>query len=197
MLAIAGLYFYHQSAISHDAIVTAQRSQVVDQQLSGLQHGSLKSATMLSEVQQNLVAVSEKLDNEIRALNDRLVTINDQAESLDGRINSLSPFSRIGSDNIIHGSQWLSQQPADSYAIQVAAMAGKNEMYDLARRYNHYLKDPLSYYTVESGNSAQFVLVSAGYANEQEAAAALRRLPRYVNFQRPALSRMADIHEQL
>ena len=195
MVAIAGLYFYHQSEMSHDAIVTAERTQIVDQQITGLQHDNVKSAATLAEVRDNLVALNEKLNGEVSTLNDKLQTMNDQADSLDGRISSMSPFSQIGRSNVIHGPQWLSQQPADQYAIQVVSVADKKEMYDIAQRYNRYLKDELSYYTVKSGQVDRYVLVSGGYATESEADAVLWRLPRYVNFQRPAKTRMSDIQQ--
>jgi chromosome segregation ATPase len=195
--AIAALYFYHQSEMSHDAIVTAERTQVVDQHISGLQQRDLESAASLSEVRENLLALNEKLDGDISTINAKLQAVNDQADSLDGRISSISPFSQIGSSNVVHGPQWLAQQSADDYAILVASVTDKSEMYDIAQRYNHYLKDELSYYTVNSGGGEKFVLVSGGYAQERDAAAVIRRLPRYVNFQRPAVTRMAEIQKQL
>ncbi len=197
ILAIAGLYFYHQSEMSHEAIVTAERTQVVDQHISSLQQGNMKSAVTISEVQGNLVALNGKLEDEVKALNVKLQNMNDQAQSLDGRISNISPFSQIGSNNIIHGPQWLLQQSADNYAVQVASVTDKNDLYDIAERYNHYLKDELSYYTVKSAQAEKYVLVSGSYASEREAAAVMRRLPRYVNFQRPAITRMGDILKQL
>lgn len=197
ILAIAGLYFYHQSEMNHDAIVTAERAQVVDQHISSLQQGNMKSAVTIAEVQDNLVALNDKLEDEVNTLNGKLQNMNDQAESLDGRISNISPFSQIGSNNIIHGPQWLSQQPADYFAIQVAAVSNKNDLYDIAERYNHYLKDELSYYTIKSGRGEKYVLVSGGYASERQAAAVIRRLPRYVNFQRPVIARMDEVHKQL
>jgi chromosome segregation ATPase len=197
ILAIAGLYFYHQSEMSHDAILTAERTQVVDQHISSLQQGNMKSAVTIAEVQDNLVALNEKLEDEVKTLNGKLQNMNDQAESLDGRISNISPFSQIGSNNIIHGPQWLSQQPADAFAVQVATVSRKNDLYDIAERYNHYLKDELSYYTVKSGQTEKYVLVSGGYASEGQAGAVVRRLPRYVNFQRPFMVRMAELQKQL
>jgi septal ring-binding cell division protein DamX len=141
--------------------------------------------------------LNDKLEAEVKTLNGKLLNINDQTQSLDGRINNISPFSQIGSNNIIHGPQWLSQQPADDFAIQVASVTSKNDLYDIAERYNHYLKDELSYYTVESGRSEKYVLVSGGYASERQAAAVIRRLPRYVNFQRPVMVRMGEVQKQI
>jgi chromosome segregation ATPase len=197
ILAIASLYFYHQSEMSHDAVLTAERSGVVDQQISSLQQDSMKSAITLAEVQDSLVILNDRLDQEVTTLNGKLQNMEDQAQSLDGRISNISPFSQIGSNNVIHGPQWLAGQPADSFVIQVAAVADRKDLYAVAERYNHYLKDELSWYVSKSSGSERFVLVAGGYAGEREAAAVLRRLPRYVNFQRPAIARMGDIQQRL
>jgi predicted nucleic acid-binding Zn-ribbon protein len=197
MLALAGLYFYHQSEMSHDAIVTAERVEVVDQQLTGLQQHSRKSAVTLEQLEHGLVALNDRVDNEVRVLESKLQTLDDQAQSLDGRISTMSSFSRIGSDNIIHGPQWLAQQPAGNYAIQVATVSDRNDLYAIAKRYSRYLTDTLSYYTVATAQAPQYVLVSGGYGSEQGASGVVRRLPRYVNFQRPEIRRMAEIQKQL
>jgi len=166
ILAIAGLYFYHQSEMSHDAILTAERTQVVDQHISSLQQGNMKSAVTIAEVQDNLVALNDKFEEEVKTLNGKLQNINEQAQSLDGRISNISPFSQIGSNNIIHGPQWLTQQPVEHFAIQVASVTDKNDLYDIAERYNRYLKDELSYFTVNSGQAEKYVLVTGGYTSE-------------------------------
>ena len=197
ILAIAGLFFYHQSGVSHDAMMTAERTQEVDQQISGLQQDTVRSAVVLAEVQDNLVTLNERLEQEVQTLSGKLQNMEDQAQSLDGRISNISPFSQVGSNNVIHGPQWLAQQPADSFAIQVAAVGDRKELYDIAQRYNHYLQDELSWYSVNSAGAEKFVLVSGGYADESEAIAVIRRLPRYVNFQRPAITRMGDLQQQL
>ena len=169
----------------------------LDQQLFSLQQGNIISEVTISEVQDNLVALNDKLEDEVKTLNGKLQNINDQAQSLDRRISNISPFSQIGSNNIIHGPQWLTQQPAEHFAIQLTSVTDKNDLYDIAERYNHYLKDELSYFTVKSGQDEKYVLVSGGYTSETEAATVIRRLPRYVNFQRPAMTRMSEIQKQL
>ena len=197
LLAVTFQYFYHQSEMRHDAIVSAERSAMVDQQLSGLKQSSKTSAVTLEQLELGLVALNDRVESEVRALESQLQTLDDQAHSLDGRISTLSSSSRIGSDNIIHGPQWLAQQPAGSFAIQVATVGNRDDLYTLAKRYNRYLNDTLSYYTIATPQASRYVLVSGGYANEQGAATVVRRLPRTVNYQRPVIRRMAEIQKQL
>ena len=197
LLAVTVLYFYHQSEMSHDAIVTAERSEIVDQQLNGLQQSSKTSAVTLEQLELGLVALSDRVESEVRVLESKLQSLDDQAHSLDGRISTLSSSSRIGSDNIIHGPQWLAQQPTKSFAVQVVTVGNRDDLYAVAKRYNRYLNDTLSYYTVATPQGSRYVLVSGGYANEQGAAGVLRRLPRTVNYQRPVIRRMAEIQAQL
>ena len=197
LFAVTVLYFYHRAEMSHDAIVTAERSELVDQQLNGLQQSSKTSAVTLEQLELGLVALSDRVEREVRVLENKLLTLDDQAHSLDGRISTLSSSSRIGSDNIIHGPQWLVQQPAENFAIQVVTVNNKHDLYAVAKRYNRYLSDTLSYYAIATPQASRYVLISGGYANEQVAAAVMRRLPRTVNYQRPVIRRMAEIQKQL
>ena len=197
VLAIAGLFLFYQNGMNQDALMTAQRTEAVDQHISSLQQEDLKSAVTISEVQDNLVSLNEKLESEVGTLKDKLQAMDDQAQTLEGRISGLSSFSQIGSSNVIHGPQWLAQQPSRHYAVQVASVNNKKDLYVIAQRYNRYLKDELSYYTAGSGDSAKYVLLSGGYASQQQAAAVKARLPRYVNFQRPLVTRMDEVHKLL
>ncbi|MBT8130557.1 MAG: hypothetical protein KJP10_11230 [Gammaproteobacteria bacterium] len=197
MLAVAVLYFYHQAEMNHDAIVTAEKAKVVDQQLDGLEQSSKKSALTLEQLEHGLLVLSDRFDNEVRVMKTKQQAMDDQALSLDGRISALSSSSRIGSDNIIHGPQWLARQPSESFAIQVTTVSNRSDLYAIAKRYNRYLNDALSYYTVDTGNARSYVLVSGVYAGEQAAYGFLNRLPRTVNYQRPVVRRMAEIQKQL
>jgi len=197
LLAIAGLYFYHQSEMTQDAVVTAERTQVVDQHISSLQQDSMNSALTISEVQDNLITLNKKLDDKIKTVNNKLQTVDDQAQTLAGQINNMSPFSQIGSNNVIHGPNWLAQQPVEQFAIQVTTVNDRQGLYETALRYSRILNDELSYYTLKTAGGEKFVLISGGYSSDQEAAAVIRRLPRYVNLQRPAITRMAEVQQQL
>jgi chromosome segregation ATPase len=197
VLAVAILYFYDQAKMNHDAMVTAERAKVVDQQLGSLQQSGKKSALTLEQLEHGLLVLSDRLDNEVRVLKAKQQAMDDRAQSMDGRINTLSSSSRIGSDNIIHGPQWLAQQPSESFAIQVTTVSNRDDLYAIAKRYNRYLKDALSYYTVDTGNTRSYVLVSGVYPGEQAATGFLRRLPRTVNYQRPVIRRIAEIQQQL
>ena len=197
VIAIAGLYFYHQSKMSHDAIITAERKQAIDQHINSLQLESMKSAETITGVQDKLVALNEKLEHEVTALNRKLQTMDDQAQTLEGRMSNMSSYSRTGGTNLIHGPQWLAQQPAEQYAVQVASVSKKKDLYNIAQRYHRHLQDELSWYRVRSGNQAKYVLLSGGYPTEADAAAARLRLPGYVNYQRPSVTRIGDVQKQL
>ena len=197
LLAVAVLYFYHQVERKHDAIVAAEQAQLVDQQLDGLQQFSNKSTITLEQLEHGLLVLSDRLDNEVRVIKAKQQAVDDHAQSLDGRISAISSSSQIGSDNIIHGPQWLAQQPAENYTIQVATVSNSNDLYAVAKRYNRYLNDTLSYYTVGTARAPRYVLVSGSYGSEQDTSDKVRRLPRTINHQRPVIRRMAEIKNQL
>ena len=197
VIAIAGLYFYDQSKMSHDAVITADRKQVVDQHINSLQLEKMKTAVTVAGVQDKLVELNEKLEHEVTALNRKLQAMDDQSQTLEGRTSNMSSYSRTGRTNVIHGPQWLAGQPAEQFAVQVASVSRKADLYNIAKRYYRYLQDELSYYKVRSGNQEKYVLLSSGYATEADAAAARLRLPGYVNYQRPSVTRIGEVQKQL
>ena len=197
VFAIAGLYFYQLSNMSHEAVVTAERQQAVDRYITRLQQENMKSAETISEVQDKLVALGKQLEHEAMELNDKLRAMDEQAQTLDGPISEMSSSRRIRSNNVIQGPRWLAQQPAERFAVQVASAGDKNELYNIAQRYSRYLQDELSYYRDKSGRGRKYVLLSGAYASEADAAAVRSRMPAYVNFRRPAVIRIGEVQKQL
>ena len=194
-LAIAGFYFYQSSHNDAVAVNTTERVQVVDSVISDV---TTELGTFNQHVNQELVALNEKLADEVDVLNDKLTVVNkkvqsldDQSQSLDGRVSRISPLNDFGGDNTIHGAHWLAEQSADKFVIALASVSNKKEMYEIAMRYNHYLSQPLAYYT----NGGKYVLVYGGFDSGRAASAAMRRMPHYINSQRPAVKSMADIQK--
>ena len=135
------------------------------------------------------------VETDLKTINQKLITVDDQLNSVDGRLSHISPFSQFGKDNTIHGPQWLATQAADRYAVLVASTASKKELYDIAQRYSHYFKENLSYYAVNSAKGEYYVLVYGSFPNNDEAAAAVRDMPHQINFQNPVISRIGDIQK--
>jgi chromosome segregation ATPase len=194
-LAIVGFYFYQTNYNDAVAVNTTERVQVVDTQISDV---NTELGAFNEHVNNELVALNEKLADEVDVLNDKLSvvnrkvqTLNDQSQSLDGRVSRISPLNDFGGDNTIHGTQWLAEQSAGKFVIALASVSDKKEMYEIAMRYNHYLKQPLAYY-VDGG---KYVLVYGGFDSGNAADAAMRRMPHYINSQRPAVKSMAEIQK--
>ncbi len=197
LIAVALLYFYQQSIVQDDALLTAERTQVIDQQITGLQAENQLSSASMSDMQNDLVVLNKKLAAEVNSIEHKMQGMDDQVQSLDGRINDISPFSQFGKNSIIHGPQWLAEQNADSYVIQLASVTDKKELYEIAQRYSHYLKDELSYYTLSNTRGNSYVLVSSGYDSERKAAGTLWNMPRYINHQRPIIVRMSTVQSRI
>ncbi|MCK5359302.1 MAG: SPOR domain-containing protein, partial [Gammaproteobacteria bacterium] len=133
----------------------------------------------------------------LEMINQKLITVDDQLNSVDGRLSHISPFSQFGKDNTLHGPEWLAAQAADRYAVLVASTASKKELYDIAQRYSHYFTENLSYYAVNTVKGEYYVLVYGSFANNGEAAAAMRDMPSQINFQRSVISQIGDIQKFL
>ena len=91
------------------------------------------------------------LNDKLTVVNKKVQNLNDQSQSLDGRISRISPLNDFGGDNTIHGTQWLAEQSPNTFRNCTGNVSNKKEMYEIAMRYNHYLKQPLAYYTMATG----------------------------------------------
>jgi DNA repair exonuclease SbcCD ATPase subunit len=168
LLAIAALYFYSQYLHDSEATVEAQRNEVVNTQISELQN----------RVTDEQIA-SQVFFSEINSLKSEMQNMNDQVESIDGRVQYISPLYNYGTDNTIHGSQWLAQLDENLKSIKIASVASKQELYEIASRYNRYFTDDLGYFVTGEG---QYTLVYGGkFASDQQVEAELRHMPRYMN----------------
>jgi len=135
------------------------------------------------------------VQTELETINQKLLTVDDQLNSVDGRISHISPFSQFGKDNTIHGPQWLAAQSADRYAIQLTSATSKKELYRIAQRYSYYLKENVSYYMINTAQGHRYVLVYGSFANNAQANSVMWNMPQQINFQRPLISRIGDIQK--
>lgn len=197
LLAVIALYFYQYSSNQENIVASAERNLLVDQKVTNLQQQNTAAENDLVAINDKLIAMNEKLESDIKETNGKLLDLNDQADSLDGRLNTVSPFSQFGKDNTIHGPQWLAAQPSNKLVIQLLMVSDKKELYDMAQRYSYYLKQQLAYYTVKTAQGEKYVLTYGSFATDAELSAALYNLPRYLNHQRPDAVRMADIQRTI
>jgi septal ring-binding cell division protein DamX len=204
LLAIAVLYFYNQHEMEQAALQTAERSAVVDQQISSLGQdvtGLNQDVAVTSEavvdaseqLQTQLDELNQKVAQEVTALNEQIRGMDDQVQSLDGRLDYTSPFSAFGSNSVIHGAHWLQQLPAGNYVVELAVVNDRQELYDVASRYSHYLKDELAYYAAGTEANPRYVLTYGNYADLGQARSAMRRLPSSINFRRPLVRQVGEV----
>ena len=175
-----------------DAQVGALQNQVssLDQRASGIETG-------MAQARQESDAADAALDRQLASLDQRLTTLNDQVDSIDGRVGNLRPGQGFGHDNVIHGPQWLAAQPADHYLIHIATVADKQQLYTLAQRYGHYLKDELSYLANSTEDETRYALFMGNYASRQELGQAFAALPSYLDGQRPQAYPMQSIQAHI
>jgi DNA repair exonuclease SbcCD ATPase subunit len=133
------------------------------------------------------------MQDELAGINDRLVAIGDQVDTLDGRVTNMRPYRGIGNDNTIHGSDWITKQPASNHTIHLATVSEKQELYKLAERYHSYLKDELAYLPVTAGEVKKYALIYGNYTALSEAESVLSRLPQMIERHRPSLHTMQQV----
>ncbi len=211
LCVVAGLYFYQQRALQSESENYAQRSDQLEQAVTTLQSndsaatqavstldsrlGELNSevGALDNEVKQNLDSINQQFRQSLQQLERKLAGMGDYVQSLDGRLNSSLLVDPIGSDNIIHGAQWLAQQPADNYVIQLTTVNDKNALYEIAQRYNYYLKDKLSYTTLARKPKPAYTLLYGNYPDQKKARQVLQDMPRYIESQRPHVRQIKDL----
>lgn len=186
-LAVSGFVYYQ-----------LEDNQLVDADIIAVNH---ELGAYSNHVSQELVALNEKLADEVDVLSDKLVdvdkkvqSLDDQAQSLDGRVSAMSPMDNFGGDNILHGPQWLSELPKDKFMIQLASVSDKQELFEIAQRYNHYLTQPVSYFTDANG---KYVMMYGQFDTDRIAQSVMQRMPYRINSQRPMVRSVDSVHNMI
>ena len=188
LLAVIATFFYGEYARDTDQAVEAQRNTVINEQVSNLQNKvedeQMASQVFYSEIielQNNLTQVKSELQQKTEAIKAEIVEMNDEVQSLDGRVQYLAPLYNFGSDNTIHGSQWLSSLDESKMSIKIATVTDKQDMYEIAQRYSNYFTEELAYFITAD---KQYTLIYGGNFNdEQQVKNTLRKMPGYINFE--------------
>jgi chromosome segregation ATPase len=200
LLGFVGFLFYNQynwenetaanAALETGITLVSEDLASTEQQVAGLDDN-------LATLQHQTQATDEAVQEELSTINQKLATIGDQVDSLDGRLTNLRPHRTFGNGNVINGPEWLARQPAGQYVIHLATLGDKQELYQLAERYSHYLKDDLAYLPVDANGAERFALVYGQFESEAKASAALSRMPRYIERQRPSVHQMGRVQRYL
>ncbi len=178
LLAIIGLFVYGEYMRTTEVSAESQRNAQVSDQVNSLK-GRVKDEQVATQVfHQEIIALKKN----ISSLKQEMQGMNDQVESLDGRVQYQAPLYSFGSDNTIHGSQWLLQLNPELYSIKIATVSDQQELYDIAQRYSYYFEQDLAYFM---NAEQQLTLIYGGkFESEQQVSEILQHMPRYMNNQR-------------
>ncbi|MBT4193136.1 MAG: hypothetical protein HOK37_13430 [Gammaproteobacteria bacterium] len=213
VLAVIATFFYGEYVRDTEMANEGQRNTVINEQVSNLQNKvedeQMASQVFYSEIielQNNLTQVKSELQQKTEQLNTEfqqkaeeikaeIVEMNDEVQSLDGRVQYLAPLYNFGSDNTIHGSQWLSNLDESKLSIKIATVAEKQDMYKIAQRYSNYFTEELAYFITAD---EQYALVYGGNFNdEQQVTDTLRNMPSYINYELISSISNAEILQQI
>ncbi len=205
LMVTAAMYFTQQYRFGINDASQAARGGVLDTQISELQQAQQDSVLTVndsltaleSKLEQVNVALQDKIQKEVVQLDQKVQTVNDQVQSVEGRFSQSSPFSLIGDDNIIHGAQWITMQPAQNFVVQLAYVENTKDLYEIAQHYNYYLKDVLSYFKVADNGRIKYVLLSGNYTTLPQAVAQMQMMPRYINMQQPVVQKLEDVQKYI
>lgn len=177
ILAIVTVYYIHQQQREQDLMMQSTQDMAMSQDVVLLQGQLINQQAAKERLQQEVA----NLQQNVVHMEGQILGMNDQVESLDGRVQYLAPLRSFGIDNTIHGSHWLQQLQPESYSIHVATVADKQDMYDIAQRYNRYFPDELAYYIDQE---QRYHLIYGGkFTTQHDAIQTISRMPRYINNQ--------------
>jgi len=198
LVVTAAVYFTQQYRFGINDANQVARSGALDKQLTELQQAQQGSLTALaSKIEQVNVALQDRLQKEVLQLDQKMQTVKDQVQSVDGRLSQSSPFSLIGDDNVIHGPQWIAALPAENFVVQLAYVENTKDLYEIAQRYNYYLKDVLSYFKVDDNGRIKYVLLSGNYTTQPQANTQIQMMPRYIDMQQPVVQKLEDVQKYI
>ena len=198
VMALVGFTLYQ-----HNTNQTLSDNVVAQSQSLNTQIGAVDASLgdFSQQVKQELQALNEKLTEEVAGLNDKLVSVNskveqldEQAQSLDGRLSAASMGEDFGGDNILHNANWIAKLPPSQYTIQVATVSDKKQLFEIAQRYGDYLKQPVAYYTNSRG---QHVMLYGQFDSDRIALNAAQNLPYTMNWQRPVVLSVGSVQQAL
>lgn len=205
LVVTVAVYFTQQYRLGINDSNQAARSGTLDKQLAELQQTQQDSVltvndsltALASKIEQVNVVLQDRLQKEVVQLDQKVQTVKDQVQSVDGRLSQSSPFSLIGDDNVIHGSQWIAALPAENFVVQLAYVENTKDLYEIAQRYNYYLKDVLSYFKVDDNGRIKYVLLSGNYTTQPQASTQMQAMPRYINMQQPVVQKLEDVQKYI
>ncbi|MCB1865902.1 MAG: hypothetical protein KDG50_10755 [Chromatiales bacterium] len=137
----------------------------------------------LSQLDTRVTEMDAAVHGELEQLQQKLVTITDHVDSINGRVTNLRPHRTFGNGSVINGPEWVAAQPAERYTVRVATVTTKQDLYKTAERYSHYLKQDLAYVAQKNG----YALLLGSYDSVQAARIGMASLPYYVGFERPSV----------
>ncbi len=197
LVATAVIYFAQQNQFDVNDATIAERSEVVDHKFVSLQNEQAVTTEVtnnsLTTLEEKIESMKAAMQQEIAQVDYKMQGMKDQVQSVEGRLSQSSPFSGIGDDNILHGPQWILELPKENFIVQLAYTNDKATIYEVAQRYNFYLKDALSYFEVEQDGIAKYVLLSGNYATQDKALSAIKSMPGYIDMQRPQVKSIETI----
>ncbi len=205
VFAAAAIYFMQQYQFDASEENQVRQATLFENRLSGFQQTQKDSVMTvndsLSELKSKIAQVNlvlqDKIKKQIVQIDHKVQVVNDHLQSVDARLSQSSPFSMIGDDNIIHGTQWITALPEENFVVQLAYVDKSVVMYEIAQRYNHYLKDVLSYFKVNDNGVIKYVLLSGNYATRQQAMEQVQMMPHYIAMQQPVVKSLHDVQKYI
>lgn len=132
-------------------------------------------------LQEEVTANQRRLQEQqqaVRALEQRLLAVQDQADSAVGRLSVAHPLGNFGDDNIIHGRTWLDGLDGSQLLIRLAEVNDRRALYGIADQWSFYLRDRhLAYLPRERNGETLYSLYYGPFDSKASALQAAYGIP--------------------
>ena len=201
-LAVVG---YNQQTRWHDLNATEQKlSQSIASQAAAQQENTAKLAAMGNLESSVIEAVDARQSGLNSAVNENGAKLNDLQKTVQelkelqennrSRMTSMVPGRSYGLDNTIHSPQWLSQQNAAEYVIEVVTVESRQDMFDAAFRWASLLNQSnLSYVEKQVNGKTLYTLIYGTFSDRNQAEKISRYMPVVSFDNQPAVKILSDV----
>jgi hypothetical protein len=174
--------------------VTNDPGKKLEQKKNLIELEGINSTTSLpNELNNKIGKIDSDLDDLRSELSKTDRSVKSSLSHLSDKGSDIRPQKTFGDGNVIHGSKWVSKQPADNHTIHLATLRDKQAIYKLSERYHTYLDEDLAYLPVTVNNTQRYALIYGNFPAVTTAESALNRLPRMIGRHRPSVHSMRQV----
>jgi hypothetical protein len=124
-------------------------------------------------------------------------TATDVTASISPAAEEPRPPATRATDGILHGPEWLLQQPSSQHGIEIVELASLDALEAYAKKHRLSGSVPLSWLVAKGKNKNAVLLILGNYPSQQAAAKARLMLPDSINIDKVRVRSFDELQKQI